>query len=147
MLASIATALALPLWMVIGLRGVQGFFVASCAVGARAIVADCFDGAERSKASNWMTIAWATGPILSPALGGYLQAWFGWTASFWFLAGWGALIVLVALAATNSKRTGRKCLPMATNTSGSARAALIQNRGRMSTYSTWTLDGVVSAVS
>lgn len=44
-----------------------------------------------------MTIAWATGPILSPALGGYLQAWFGWTASFWFLAGWGAVVVIVAL--------------------------------------------------
>jgi Bcr/CflA subfamily drug resistance transporter len=96
-LASVTIALAPPLWMVIGLRCVQGLFVACCAVGARAIVADCFDGAERSKASNWMTIAWATGPILSPALGGYLQAWFGWTASFWFLAGWGAFIVLVAL--------------------------------------------------
>lgn len=97
MLASIGIALAPPLWLVIVLRGVQGVFVACCAVGARAIVADCFDGAERSKAANWMTIAWATGPILSPALGGYLQTWFGWTASFWFLAGWGAVVVLVAL--------------------------------------------------
>lgn len=96
-LASVGIALAPPLWMVIVLRGVQGVFVACSAVGARAIVADCFDGAERSKASNWMTIAWATGPILSPALGGYLQVWFGWTASFWFLAGWGAVVVLVAL--------------------------------------------------
>jgi Bcr/CflA subfamily drug resistance transporter len=95
-LASVGIAMAPPLWMVIALRGVQGFFVACAAVGARAIVADCFDGAERSKASNWMTIAWATGPILSPALGGYLQVWFGWTASFWFLAGWGAIVVLVA---------------------------------------------------
>lgn len=95
-LASVAIALAPPLWLVIALRGVQGVFIACCAVGARAIVADCFEGAERSKASNWMTIAWATGPILSPALGGYLQEWFGWTASFWFLAGWGIVVVLVA---------------------------------------------------
>lgn len=96
-LASVAIALAPPLWAVIALRCVQGLFIACCAVGARAVVADCFDGADRSKASNWMTIAWATGPILSPALGGYLQVWFGWTASFWFLAGWGALVVIVAL--------------------------------------------------
>jgi Bcr/CflA subfamily drug resistance transporter len=96
-LASIGIALAPPLWLVIVLRGVQGVFVACCAVGARAIVADCFDGAERSKAANWMTIAWATGPILSPALGGYFQVWFGWTASFWFLAGWGLIVVLVVL--------------------------------------------------
>ena len=96
-LASVGIALAPPLWIVIALRGVQGVFVACSAVGARAIVADCYDGAARTKAANWMTIAWATGPVLSPALGGYLQAWFGWTASFWFLAGWGALVVLVAL--------------------------------------------------
>ena len=89
-------ALAPPLWAVIALRGFQGFFVACSAVGARAIVADCYDGAERSRAANWMTIAWATGPILSPALGGYLQVWFGWTASFWVLAVWGAVAVLIA---------------------------------------------------
>ena len=96
-LASVGIALAPPLWMVIALRGVQGFFVACSAVGGRAIVADCYEGPERRKAANWMTIAWATGPILSPALGGYLQAWFGWTASFWVLAGWGAIVVLVVL--------------------------------------------------
>jgi Bcr/CflA subfamily drug resistance transporter len=106
-LASIGIALAPPLWAVIALRGVQGVFVACSAVGARAIVADCYDGAERSKASNWMTVAWATGPILSPALGGYLQSWFGWTASFWFLAGWGTVVVLVALLVLPETRDGR----------------------------------------
>lgn len=95
--ASAGIALAPPLWAVIVLRGAQGLFAACSAVGARAIVADCYDGAERSKSANWMTIAWATGPILSPALGGYLEDWFGWTASFWFLAGWGAIVVVVAL--------------------------------------------------
>ncbi len=95
--ASVGIALAPPLPVVIALRAAQGIFAACSAVGARAIVADCYDGAERIKAANWMTIAWATGPILSPALGGYLQAWFGWTASFWFLAGWGIIVVFVAL--------------------------------------------------
>lgn len=96
-LASVGIALAPPLWLVIALRGMQGLFVACSAVGARAIVADCYDGVERAKAANWLTIAWATGPVLSPALGGYLQVWFGWTASFWVLAGLGATVVLVAL--------------------------------------------------
>lgn len=105
--ASVGIALAPPLWMVIVLRGVQGFFVACSAVGSRAIVADCYDGAERTKAANWMTIAWATGPILSPALGGYLQVWFGWTASFWVLAGWGAIVVLVAWLVLPETRAAR----------------------------------------
>lgn len=96
-LASVGIALQPALWAVISLRGVQGLFAACSAVGARAIVADCYEGAARTKAANWMTIAWATGPILSPALGGYLQEWFGWTGSFWVLAGWGFIVVLVAL--------------------------------------------------
>lgn len=106
-LASVGIALAPPLWIVIALRGVQGLFGACSAVGARAIVADCYDGDARSKAANWMTIAWATGPILSPAAGGYLQAWYGWTASFWVLATWGVVVVLVALVVLPETRTTR----------------------------------------
>ena len=113
-LASIGIAIAPPLWVVIALRGVQGLFGACSAVAARAIVADCYEGDARSKAANWMTIAWATGPILSPALGGYLQSWFGWTASFWFLTGWGGLVVLVSLLVlpeTRARRPKAELLP------------------------------------
>jgi Bcr/CflA subfamily drug resistance transporter len=110
-LASVGIALAPPLWAVIALRGVQGLFVACSAVGSRAIVADCYDGTERARAANWMTVAWATGPILSPALGGYLQVWFGWTASFWFLTGWGAIVVLVAFAILPETRDRTLAIP------------------------------------
>ena len=106
-LASIGIALAPPLWVVIALRGVQGLFGACSAVAARAIVADCYEGHERAKAANWMTIAWAAGPVLSPALGGYLQSWFGWTASFWFLTGWGGLVMLVSLLVLPETRVRR----------------------------------------
>ena len=112
--ASVGIALAPPLWLVIALRAVQGLFGACSAVAGRAIVADCYEGAERIKAANWMTIAWATGPILSPFLGGYLQDWFGWTASFWVLAGWGAVVVLVAffvLPNTRETRPSSEFLP------------------------------------
>jgi len=112
--ASAGIALAPPLPLVIALRGVQGLFGACSAVAGRAIVADCYDGPARSRAANWMTIAWATGPILSPALGGYLQVWFGWTASFWVLAGWGVLVVLVAtllLPDTRDTRPRSELLP------------------------------------
>lgn len=113
--ASLAIALSPPLWAVLVLRGVQGLAAAFTATGARAIVADCYDGAERARAANWMTVAWATGPILSPALGGYLQAWFGWTASFWFLAGWGVVALVIALAVLPETRALelRRPLPQA----------------------------------
>ncbi|MEM8953482.1 MAG: multidrug effflux MFS transporter [Verrucomicrobiota bacterium] len=112
--ASIGIALAPPLWAVIALRAVQGLFGACSAVAGRAIVADCYEGAARIKAANWMTIAWATGPILSPFLGGYLQEWFGWTANFWVLAGWGTVVVLVSLFVlpnTRKIRPAKEFLP------------------------------------
>jgi DHA1 family bicyclomycin/chloramphenicol resistance-like MFS transporter len=111
-LASVGIALAPPLWAVIALRAVQGLFAGCSAVAGRAIVADCYEGAARIKAANWMTIAWAAGPILSPALGGYLQVWFGWTASFWVLAGWGAAVVLIALLFLPETRSARPGAPL-----------------------------------
>jgi len=67
------------------------------AVAARCIVADCYEGAARVRAANWMTVAWACGPILSPALGANLQVWFGWQATFWVLFGWALLSVFTSL--------------------------------------------------
>ena len=94
-LAAIAITLSDAIWMVLALRFIQGIGAASSAVGARSIVVDCYQGKERAKAANWMTISWAAGPVLSPGLGGYLQDWFGWTSTFWFIAGWGVLVLLV----------------------------------------------------
>lgn len=96
--ASVGIACGPDIEILIVLRSAQGLFASVASVGARAIIADCYEGVARIRTANWMTIAWSTGPILSPALGGYLQEWYGWTASFWFLSGWGVFVVLIALA-------------------------------------------------
>jgi predicted MFS family arabinose efflux permease len=57
--------------------------------------------------ANTMTIAWAVGPVLSPALGGYLQDFFGWKASFYFLAGYSGTFLIAALLAWPETGPGR----------------------------------------
>jgi multidrug resistance protein len=95
--ASVVIANADSIELVLVMRTIQGIGGAVTVVSARSIVADCYDGDARARAANWMTIAWACGPVLSPAIGGYLQEWFGWHATFWVLGGWAALSTVTPL--------------------------------------------------
>lgn len=78
-----------------GLRFLQGVAVAYINVPIRAVVADLFEGEEFYKEMNYVTMAWSMGPIIAPALGGYLQHYIGWQASFYFLAAYGGLIFIL----------------------------------------------------
>lgn len=73
------------------LRAVQGVMVALLIVPMRAVIADLFEGDEYYKMTNYMVIAWSIGPIIAPAIGGYLQHYFGWRSNFYFLGGYSIL--------------------------------------------------------
>lgn len=79
------------------LRVVQGIAVAICVVPMRSVIADLFEGDEYYKMMNYMVMTWSVGPIIAPAIGGYLQYYFGWQASFYFL-GIYSLIASILLA-------------------------------------------------
>lgn len=67
------------------LRFIQGVTIAVAVVPLRSIISDLFEGKEFYKMVSYMTMAWSIGPIIAPAIGGYLQTYFGWQASFYFL--------------------------------------------------------------
>ncbi len=52
----------------------------------RSVIPDLFEGRELYKWMNYMVMAWSMGPIIAPAIGGYLQHYFGWKSNFYFLA-------------------------------------------------------------
>lgn len=99
MMMFILTSFLIPLsgniYQLLGLRLLQGLFVAFLSVPMRAVISDLFEGKEFYKMMNYMTLCWAIGPIIAPAIGGYLQHFFGWHAPFYFLGiyGIGALIL------------------------------------------------------
>ena len=84
------------IYVLLGLRLLQGIFAAGMAVCLRTILSDVFSGSMLAKAATYLTFFWAIGPIISPFLGGYLQHLFGWKASFYFLGGY-SLIALIAM--------------------------------------------------
>lgn len=79
------------------LRFLQGVFVNGATTVNKSLLSDLFEQERRMKYANYITISWAMAPIIAPYIGGYLQVYFGWHAPFYFLAIYGALIVLFYL--------------------------------------------------
>lgn len=79
------------------LRFIQGIMIAVTIVPMRSVIADLFEGKEYYKMVNYMTIAWSIGPIIAPAIGGYLQHYIGWQANFYFLASYSLLSLILML--------------------------------------------------
>ena len=82
-------------YAIISLRLLQGISIALLTVSARAILSDLFTGEVFRQKVNAMTIAFALGPIVSPAIGGYLQHHFNWQANFYFMLGYVCLVFLL----------------------------------------------------
>ena len=105
--ASLLASFASTVSILIILRFVQGLGVAGPGVLARAIASDTVDADRLPTVTNYITLAWALGPILAPMIGGYLQHILGWRAVFYFLAIYGCLALLLVsflLPETNPHR-------------------------------------------
>ncbi len=108
-LASILCAYSTSIEMLIIARLIQSFGGAAGMVLTRAIIRDMHDEKSGASVLGYVTMAWATAPMIAPAMGGYLDQVAGWRASFWALAIFG--LVALVLAAT--------CLPETNQTRGS----------------------------
>lgn len=105
----------------------QSVGACSGAVLGRAIVRDVYGPARAAKALAFIGIAFSLSPAVSPIIGGYLQVWFGWRASFVFLTL--VSVVLVILAWTFLEETNRDPDPHALNPTGILRnfSTLLRN--------------------
>lgn len=61
----------------------------------RAAIRDLYDTDRAASMIGYVTMAMAVVPLLGPALGGYLDQFFGWEAGFWVLLALGALTLIV----------------------------------------------------
>lgn len=79
-------------------RVVQSLGGCAGLVMGRAIVRDIFDRERSASVLAYVTVGMVVAPMLSPTLGGFLDAWQGWRTSFAVLIAAGiALLALVAL--------------------------------------------------
>ena len=106
---SLAAAFAETIGMLIAARVVQA--VGGCAglVLGRAIVRDTHGREESASMIGYITMAMVVAPMLSPLIGGYIDHWFGWRASFVFVLAVGAVVIAFAwmlLHETHHDRSG-----------------------------------------
>lgn len=96
MIATFLMSFSRTIYQLIALRFLQGASLAMVVVPIRSIISDLFEGDELYKMMTYMTIAWSVGPIISPAVGGYLQYYLGWKAVFYFLGMYGLIMFILA---------------------------------------------------
>ncbi|MDO4880225.1 MAG: Bcr/CflA family multidrug efflux MFS transporter [Capnocytophaga sp.] len=93
------------------LRFIQGFFGASPAVVAGALLRDLFKKNEFARMMSMIMIVMMIAPLIAPILGGYLAKWFHWHSIFYVLMWLGllcALLVFVKIPETLSKENRSK---------------------------------------
>lgn len=95
--ASIAAPFASDIYCIVLVRGIQGFGAAAASAIAKVVLTDSLSGKKLFTALGYLAIAWACGPILAPAIGGYLQFHVGWQAGFCFYAAFAAIMSIIII--------------------------------------------------
>ena len=97
-LATAGCALAWNLPVMAGWRVAAAFGGSAGMVIPRAVVRDFSSGNAAARMMSQQMLVMGVAPILAPTLGGFLLAYTGWQAIFWFQVGFGLLaLVLVML--------------------------------------------------
>lgn len=94
-LASLGAAFSLNIEMLIGFRAIQAFGSCGMLVASFAYVRDISHGKESGKIFSYLNGAIGLSPLFAPLIGGYLIAYFNWQASFFLLALFGLLTLLL----------------------------------------------------
>ena len=105
-----ACAFASSIGDLIVLRILQGLGAASGSVLGRALTRDAYTFKEMPLVMSWISLGQNIAPSLAPTVGGFLGEWLSWRATFWFVGGFGTILLVVAalgLGETNKYRSDR----------------------------------------
>ena len=94
----------------IWLRVLQGLGAASGSVLGRALTRDADSFQEMPLVMSWISLGQNIAPSLAPTVGGFLGEWASWRATFWFVGGFGTILLMVTLfglGETNKYRSQR----------------------------------------
>ncbi len=97
---------SIPLLM--GIRAFHGISIAAFTTGYSALVADFAPVKNRGEVIGYMSLVNPVGMAVGPALGGYLQAWIGYTPLFLLSAALGMLGILCTTQVLNPPATPNK---------------------------------------
>lgn len=92
----LACALAPAIEVLVAGRVLQALGACAGFVIGRAMVRDVYGRDRAASALGYLTAAVSVVPAIAPALGGTLEVWFGWRASFVLVVGVGIMVLIIA---------------------------------------------------
>ncbi len=95
--ASIGCAMSQTIEQLLLFRGLQGVFTGAGLIVGRAIVRDLYEGPQAQKVMAMITLFFGVAPAVAPVIGGLVFRIATWHAVFWFLALYGAALLLLCL--------------------------------------------------
>jgi len=93
-LASVGCALAPNLGAMIFFRSLQGLSAGGGVIVSRTLVRDLYDGPQAQKLMATVMMIFGLAPAIAPIVGGWILSLGPWQLIFWFLTGYGVLLVL-----------------------------------------------------
>jgi len=114
LVGSYLTAAATSMPLFICGRFIEAIGVSYSVVISRAILADSCNKNAMQIAVAWVLVIIAIMPAVAPIIGGSLLFWFNWQSAYYFLLGFGVLVLLSSklwLQETCSKRVAKLSLP------------------------------------
>lgn len=106
--ASVASALAPNLATLLVLRALQGASAGAGVIISRAVVGDLFVDAEAQRVMSHIAMIFGLAPALAPIVGGWLLLVGPWQGIYWFLAGFGVLLVVLTVFLPESHPAERR---------------------------------------
>ncbi len=97
--ASIGCALAPSLPVLLAFRVLQGLMVGGGAIVSRTIIRDVFEGPQAQRLMSRVMLIFSIAPAIAPIIGGLLLQLGPWELLFWFMACFGAVLVVVVAVA------------------------------------------------
>ncbi|MDM5133109.1 multidrug effflux MFS transporter [Aeromonas piscicola] len=91
-LSALAAGFAASLGELMLARVLQGFGACATSVAAFSVVRDSYGPKKSGQMISYLNGAICFIPALAPLLGGWLTAKAGWSANFWFMAGYAAVV-------------------------------------------------------
>jgi len=95
LLASVGCALAQTMPMLLLFRALQGSSAGLGLIVGRALIRDCYEGADAQRLMAQISMIFGVAPALAPVVGAWLVALGGWHLLFWALAAFAALWLLL----------------------------------------------------
>ncbi len=95
-LASALCALAPTMAWLLGGRALQGMCAGAGMIVGRTVVRDVFEGDSAQRLMAQISMIFSLAPALAPIIGGWILGWSQWRAIFWFLTGFGLLLLVAA---------------------------------------------------